>query len=149
MLASETNASDTMTERQLLIIKSSWSSVMQQPQEAGELFYQKLFEINPSLQALFKNDQELQTRKFISMMTVFVSKLQHTEELANVLDALAKRHVGYGAKVSHYPMVGKALLAVLAQQLDQRWNLETQQAWELMYQTVADSMIVASEAQSA
>ncbi len=133
-----------MTERQLLIIKSSWSAVMQQPQEAGESFYQKLFEIDPSLQALFKNDPELQTRKFISMMTVFVSKLQYTEELADVLDALAKRHVGYGVQVSHYQIVGKALMAMLALQLEALWNQETQQAWELMYQTVADSMISAA-----
>lgn len=134
-----------MTDRQLLIIKSTWSSLMTHPQEVGEVFYHLLFEMDPLLRPLFKNDVDLQTRKFISMMTVFVSKLQHEAELMETLQALADRHVGYGAKATDYATVGQALLVTLEKGLGDHWNLETQQAWEQMYQAVADTMIAAAQ----
>ena len=120
---------------------------MQQSQEVGELFYQKLFELRPALQALFRNDMDVQIRKFTRMMTWLIRNAQHPGTLTNELEALAARHKHYGAKSEDYPVVGAALLWALQQQLDTQWDSETHQAWTALYATILQVMIpVASNA---
>ncbi len=136
-----------MTDRQILIVKTSWSALAQQSQEVGELFYQKLFELEPAYRALFRNDMELQTQKFTHMMTWLIRNSQHPDQLSTELAALALRHKHYGAQADDYAVVGAALLGALQQQLGSQWDGETQQAWTAMYATILQVVIpVASNA---
>lgn len=132
-----------MTDRQIVIIKNSWSAVMVQSQEAGELFYQKLFEEAPSLHTLFRNDIELQARKFTSMMTLLIRSIQYSDKVAYELEELAKRHIRYGARPEHYVIVGDSLLWMMKQRLEDRWDIETEQAWKDMYQLITRTMMSA------
>ena len=55
--------------------------------------------------------------------------------------ALAKRHVAYGAKPEHYPVVGSALLWMLERGLGDAWTKEVADAWTAAYGTLSGSMI--------
>ena len=55
--------------------------------------------------------------------------------------ALAKRHVGYGAKPEHYPVVGGALLWTLEKGLGEAWTPEVADAWTAAYGTLSGYMI--------
>ena len=55
--------------------------------------------------------------------------------------ALAKRHVNYGAKPEHYPVVGAALLWTLEKGLGEAWTPEVAEAWTAAYGTLSGYMI--------
>jgi nitric oxide dioxygenase len=130
-----------MTDRQILIIKASWSAAMVRSQETGDLFYQKLFELAPALLPLFCNDRELQVRKFTSIMTVLIRSIQYTDQLVTELEELALRHTQYGAKPEDYPVTGTALLWALQQQLGDQWDAETEEAWTELHLIMLRVMI--------
>jgi nitric oxide dioxygenase len=55
--------------------------------------------------------------------------------------ALAKRHVAYGAKPDHYPVVGAALLWTLEKGLRSEWTPDVAGAWTAAYGTLSGFMI--------
>jgi hemoglobin-like flavoprotein len=133
-----------VTDRKILIIKTTWSYAISQPELVGEMFYEALFEIDPGLQAMFPRDMEQQVRKLTDMITYMVSRLQTMSEIQKDIDAMAVRHAGYGVKDAHYETVGRALLQVLEQRLEDQWDQEAAEAWNQLYNTWATSMIKAS-----
>jgi hemoglobin-like flavoprotein len=132
-----------MTERQILLVKNSWSYVVINAQEAGELFYSRLFEEAPALRSMFKHDQKEQARKLMNMVTLIVTKLQKLDDIMNEVKLLAQRHGKYGAQAAHYKVVGECLLWTLEQGLGDKWNPELQEAWTNVYVTLSSAMIKA------
>ncbi|TLV02206.1 globin domain-containing protein [Dyadobacter luticola] len=133
-----------MTSRKILIIKTTWSYAIGLPEMTGELFYERLFELDPSLQAMFPPDMEQQNRKLIDMITYMVSHLQAMENVQRDIDAMAARHAGYGVRPEHYKTVGDALKWVLEQRLGDQWDEETREAWTELYDIWSTSMIRAA-----
>ena len=54
---------------------------------------------------------------------------------------MATRHVSYGAKAEHYPVVGGALLWTLEKGLGDAWTPEVAEAWTAAYGTLSGYMI--------
>jgi len=130
-----------MTDLQLLEVKNSWSYLIFQPKELSQLFYNKLFELEPSLRILFKGDIEEQGHKLIDILTRIIARLQKMEDVEEELRALGQRHVSYGTKPEHYKTVEQALLWSIEHTLGSRWSEETSQAWKDAYRIIADIMM--------
>ncbi len=114
---------------------------MRDAEEAGTLFYRKLFQLDPSLRLLFKHDIDAQAGKLTDMVTYIIARLQHMDDIERVITALATRHVQYGTKPEHYQTVGQALLWTLETMLEDRWDDDTRTAWTEVYRLVATTMI--------
>jgi nitric oxide dioxygenase len=82
-----------------------------------------------------------QRRKLMMMLAAVVNGLGNLESILPAASALAKRHVGYGAKAEHYPVVGSALLWTLEQGLGEGWTSELAEAWGTAYATLSGYMI--------
>jgi hemoglobin-like flavoprotein len=132
-----------MTPRQVQLVKESWGYVIVKSQEAGQLFYSRLFETAPPLRHLFKGDIKEQSRKLMSMVTLVVSKLEKLDTVINEVKALGARHNKYGTKREHYTTVGDCLIWTLSQGLSDRWNKETEEAWVRAYSVLSEAMIQA------
>jgi methyl-accepting chemotaxis protein len=128
-----------MTSRQILLIKSSWSFAAAQAQESGEVFYQRLFELDPTLKKLFPDNVDLQANKLIKMLTYIITHLQSLHELSEEISQLARRHTHYGAKPEHLKTVGQALIDSLAQVNGKRWDKETAEAWQQVYFSISSA----------
>src|SRR3712207_225737 len=102
-----------ITPRQKLLVQQTFADVAPIADVAARLFYARLFELDPSLEALFGGDMEEQGRKLMQMLTVAVRGLDHLDELVPAVRALGRRHVGYGVRDEHYATVGAALLWTL------------------------------------
>ena len=72
------------------------------------------------MQPLFPGDMTKQRRKLMASLAIVVHGLSDLPSILPTASALAKRHVGYGAKPEHYPLVGEALLWTLARALGPR-----------------------------
>jgi nitric oxide dioxygenase len=130
-----------MNDLKILAVKTSWSYVMRDAEEAGTLFYRRLFQLDPSLRLLFKHDIDAQAGKLTDMVTYIIARLQHMDDIERVITALATRHVQYGTKPQHYGTVGEALLWTLETVLGDRWDDDTRIAWTEVYGLVANTMI--------
>lgn len=122
-------------------LRKTFSLVERQSHVAALVFYQRLFELDPSVRPLFKNDIEVQAAKLMDMLAAALSLLEKTEVLDEALEGLGARHVGYGVKAEHYPTVGAALLEMLAVVLGKEFDAPTKQAWTELYQTIAERML--------
>ena len=58
---------------------------------------------------------------------------------------LGARHVAYGARPEHYPVVGEVLIASMRAIAGPAWTLEYEQAWAEAYGVVAATMIEGAE----
>ena len=130
-----------MTPEQVKMVQESFAKVAPISEQASELFYGRLFEIAPAVRALFPNDITEQRKKLMATLTIVVNGLTNLDAILPAASALAKRHVGYGAKPEHYPVVGQALLWTLEQGLGPAWTPELAAAWTATYGTLSSFMI--------
>lgn len=134
-----------MTPQQIELVKNSWLKVEPIQDQAAELFYGRLFELDPELRTLFKGDMKEQGRKLMAMIRTAVMHLDKLGEVVPAVQAMGVRHVGYGVKDQDYDTVGAALLWTLAQGLGADFTEATKQAWSEAYGILATTMIEAGK----
>lgn len=137
-----------MTPEEIKLVQSTWAQVVPIKEQAAELFYGKLFEMDPSLKPLFKGDMTMQGQKLMAMIGTAVGGLTQPETIIPAVQDLGRRHVGYGVKDAHYDTVGAALLWTLETGLGPAFTPETKQAWAKTYDLVATVMKDAAAAQT-
>ena len=130
-----------MTPSQIKLVQESFSRVAPISEQAAVLFYDRLFEVAPQVRALFPDEMSEQRKKLMATLAVVVNGLTNLEAVLPAASALAKRHVGYGAKPEHYPVVGGALLWTLEKGLGDAWTPELAEAWAAAYGTLSGFMI--------
>ena len=130
-----------MTPEQVNLVQQSFAKVAPISEQAAMLFYGRLFEVAPSVRAMFPGDMTEQRKKLMATLTVVVNGLTHLEAVLPAASALAKRHVSYGARPEHYPVVGGALLWTLEKELGDAWTPEVANAWIAAYGTLSGYMI--------
>lgn len=135
-----------MTPRQIASIRASWEAVQPIQDVAATLFYDRLFELDPTLRRLFRRTDMAQQKKVLMQtLTVVVKSLDRLEQLVPAVEALGRRHAGYGVRPSHYDTVGEALLWTLGQGLGDGFTPELREAWAGAYSVLATVMIDAGE----
>src|ERR1700688_4093074 len=130
-----------MTPKQIALVQDSFAKVAPISDQAAILFYDRLFEIAPQVQAMFPTDMTEQRRKLMATLAVVVGGLGNLESVLPAASALAKRHVSFGAKAEHYPVVGAALLWTLEKGLGDGWTPAVADAWGTAYGTLSGYMI--------
>lgn len=137
-----------LTQEQKQLVQDSWKLVLPISSKAAELFYGKLFELDPSIKPLFKTELRDQGAKLMKTLGVAVNSLNDLPALVPVLKGLGQRHVNYGVKPAHYPTVGKALLWTLEQGLGSRATPAVLEAWGAVFGVVSTVMIEAAGAEA-
>jgi hemoglobin-like flavoprotein len=130
-----------MTPDQVTLVQQSFAKVAPISEAAAVIFYDRLFEVAPSVKPMFPADMKEQRKKLMATLAVVVGGLGNLDSVLPAASALAKRHVGYGAKAEHYPVVGGALLWTLEKGLGDGWTLEVAAAWTAAYGTLSGYMI--------
>src|SRR5947208_6282607 len=130
-----------MTPEQVNLVQQSFAKVAPISEQAAVLFYDRLFEVAPSVQAMFPADMTEQRKKLMGTLAVVVNGLGNLGSVLPAASALAKRHVSYGAKPEHYPVVGGVLLWTLEKGLGEAWTSEVADAWTAAYGTLSGYMI--------
>lgn len=129
-----------MTPEQVDLVQRSWRSVLPVGDTAAELFYGKLFSLDPSIQKLFRDDMREQGRNLTAMISVAVGSLSRPERIMLAVQQLGRRHAAYGVEPRHYELVGVALLWMLEQVLGEAFTPELRQAWSDVYTLLANTM---------
>lgn len=138
-----------MTPKQTQLVQGTWVKVLPIADTAAELFYAKLFALDPTLKPLFKGDMKLQGRKLMTMISTAVTGLGHLDHIVPAMQALGRRHSGYGVESAHYGTVATALIWTLEQGLGEAFTPEVKEAWVAAYALLAKTMQDAAAMQAA
>ncbi len=134
-----------MNPTQIKLVQDSFAGVAPISDQAAVMFYDRLFEVAPAVKAMFPTDLTEQRKQLMATLAVVVNGLSNLESILPAASALAKRHVGYGAKPEHYPVVGSALLWTLEKGLGSAWTPEVASAWTAAYGTLSGFMIAEAD----
>jgi len=129
-----------MTPREIELVQQSFEKVRPIAPAAAELFYQKLFDLDPSLKPLFKGNLRDQGKKLMTMISAAVRGLTNAPALLPVLTDLGRRHTAYGVMKHHYVTVGSALIWTLEQGMGRDFTPEVRDAWCAAYELMAGVM---------
>jgi hemoglobin-like flavoprotein len=135
-----------MTPDQVTLVQNSFALVEPIAPQAAAMFYDNLFTTDPSLRKLFRGDMAEQGGRLMSMIGSAVKMLGQQDKLIPVLQAMGRRHVGYGVQDAHYAPVGAALLLTLKQGLGDAFTPEVHEAWVTLYGVISQTMQDAAKA---
>lgn len=133
-----------MTPEQIALVEQSFAKILPIKDRAVGLMYERLFELDPSLRALFKGDMARQRSMLAIAIAMIVHGLKNPDVVIPALQEMGRRHAGYGVEPEHYAMVGKALLWALEQGLGESFTPATRAAWVEAYGLIASTMIEAA-----
>ncbi len=134
-----------MPPEQIGQLRSTWSLMAASTDDVAERFYTRLFELDPSLRPLFAgSNMAEQGAKLLQTITVVVRGVEDLPRLLPAVEALGRRHVGYGVLESHYATVGSALLWTFEQVLGDAFPPAAREAWTTAISMLATVMINAS-----
>jgi len=133
-----------MTPKQINLVQTSWQKVLPIAPQAAEIFYDTLFEMDPSLKSLFPSDMAEQGKKLMAMLDTAVKLLDQPDKLIPAVQKLGVKHVGYDVKAEHYDTVGAALIKTLSAGLGKDFTAPVKKAWTTVYKTLATTMIDAA-----
>ncbi len=122
-------------------IRSSYARIAGMQAKAGLMFYDRLFEKDPSLKAMFHRAPiETQAAKLMQVIGFVVERLDRVPETKGELVSLGRKHVDYGVTVDHYALVGAALVWTMKQCLGNDFDADTEAAWIELYTYLSGEM---------
>lgn len=131
-----------MTPTDISLVRADFSAIGADADGFAARFYDRLFELDPTLRPFFSADLAPQRRKLVQALAVVVAGLDRLDEIVATVTALGRRHGDYGVTADHYAIVGEALLATLEERVVGFDEIH-RAAWGRAYTLLADVMIVA------
>ncbi len=128
------------TEATELIEQSHAAAAALMPQVVAK-FYELLFERHPTVRAIFPKDMNRQREHLTVAIAMVARNASRLDLLSEPLKQLGARHVAYGARPEHYPIVRDLLIESLAGALGTAWTSSHQRAWFAALTNVAGVML--------
>jgi len=125
---------------QITLVQDTFDKIRPISEKAAKLFYNRLFELDPSLKSLFKGDMKTQGKMLMQMLDYAVTGLDRLDTIVLAIQNLGIRHAGYGVKDEYYETVGEALLWTLEQGLGKDFTPDVKDAWAEAYKLLSDIM---------
>jgi hemoglobin-like flavoprotein len=124
----------------IALVQNSFKKVVPIAGVAADIFYDRVFELAPSVRPMFPDDLRDQKKKLMQMLGTAVTNLHQVDRIAAAIQDMGRRHVGYGVEPAHYDIIGQALLDTLAKGLGDDFTPEVRQAWAETYDLIATTM---------
>jgi hemoglobin-like flavoprotein len=127
---------------QIELLESSFQAIAPCGEAFVTAFYERLFTRFPQTRAFFAStDMKEQRKKLLGALALVIQNLRKPEVLTSALKGLGQRHVTYGVRPEHYPIVGAVLLETFSDVLGERWTRAYHDAWAQAYEAVCAIML--------
>jgi hemoglobin-like flavoprotein len=131
-------------------LETSFDLVALRGDELMDVFYARLFAAAPAVKPLFAGtDLRKQKIMLLRVLGLLRRSLRDLDPIVPILHDLGARHVAYGARAEHYPVVGAVLIASMAEVAGEAWRPEYERAWAAAYDIVASAMLEGASRQLA
>ena len=122
-------------------LETSFDLLAPRGDELMDEFYARLFAAAPAVRPLFPTDMKKQKTMLLAALVLLRKSLRDLDAIVPTLREMGARHVAYGAKPEHYPLVGATLIASMAALAGDAWKQEYETAWAAAFDIVAGAMI--------
>jgi methyl-accepting chemotaxis protein len=123
-------------------LETSFDLVAPRADTLMDVFYARLFAAAPAVKPLFAGtDLARQKSMLLSTLVLLRKSLRNLDGIVPALRSLGARHVAYGARPEHYPVVGQVLIAAMAEVAGDAWRPDYERAWAAAFDVVAGAMI--------
>ena len=129
----------------LQALEMSFDLIAPRGDELMDEFYARLFAAAPAVRPLFPDDMQRQKTMLLGALVLLRKSLRDLEPIVPKLRELGARHVAYGARPEHYPVVGATLIGSMAAIAGDYWTTEYEQAWSSAFEIVAAVMLEGAE----
>jgi hemoglobin-like flavoprotein len=127
---------------QIELLESSFQAIASCGEAFVTAFYERLFTRFPQTRAFFAaTDMLEQRKKLLGALALVIQNIRKPEVLTSALTGLGQRHVNYGVRPEHYPIVGAVLLETFADFLGERWTPAYHDAWAEAYEAICAIML--------
>jgi len=129
------------------VLETSFDLVAARGDDLMDVFYARLFVAAPAVRPLFATtDPRRQKAMLLAALVLLRRSLRDLEAVVPKLRDLGARHVAYGARPEHYPVVGQVLIASMAEIAGPAWSDAYENEWTAAVAIVAATMIEGAEA---
>jgi nitric oxide dioxygenase len=133
-----------MTREDIKLVRQSFRHLDPVKNLAAEVFYARLFEIDPTTAPLFAAvDMKSQGTKMMAALGLVVDALDQLPSITPEITDLARRHRDYGVSEAQYASVGSALRWTLEQAYGAAFTPEVTAAWGRAFAALSKTMITA------
>ncbi|MBU6414261.1 MAG: hypothetical protein KGS45_12410 [Planctomycetes bacterium] len=122
-------------------LRASFNAFSADGSRLASIFYAKLFERYPGVRTLFPADIRAQEVKLMDSLKAVVEHAEADPKLIEALKALGVRHVKYGAKPEHYPIVCDLLIESMADAAGPAWSVRLAAEWRRALEIVSRIML--------
>jgi hemoglobin-like flavoprotein len=129
-----------MTPQQIQLVRSSFQKLAAIPERAGEIFYQRLFELDPNARQLFWGNLQHQGTVLFLMLDMIVKSLDIQDKIVPIIFDLGKRHAMYGVRDRDYQPFEQALIDTLSSIIGDDLTPDVRNAWHAAFAFLTDIM---------
>jgi hemoglobin-like flavoprotein len=130
---------DHMTPDQISAVEATMGAVDVDALAAD--FYRRAFDTDPELTAMFTTEPAIQQRRFALELRTIIGSIRELATFRATAAELGARHHDYGVRAAHYRTMGEVLLASLRAAGVPAWSADTEEAWALAYNLIAEAMM--------
>jgi hemoglobin-like flavoprotein len=103
--------------------------------ELCDIFYKKLFDLDPKIKLILSDNDIVLRRKFFNMFSTFKS-VKYIDKISEIILQMGARHKSYGINEKHIELMKKPLFDSLHEVLgDEKFNYY-KAGWEIGYQEI-------------
>ena len=129
-----------MTLDDITLVQESWRKVEPMKEIAAELFYARLFELDPALRLTFGDDMRQRHKRFTQILDATVRALGRFDVLLPAVRELGIRHPLAGEVDEHHANIASALLWTLEKGLRKDFTPQVKSAWIKTYGVLSQTM---------
>src|SRR5689334_6622936 len=122
-----------MTSDDIRLVQESWHKLEPVKEIAAELFYARLFELDPPLRNVCDPERKDRHRRFTQVVNATVRGLAKVDMLLPAVREFGIRHPLPGEAEQHHANVATALLWMLDKSLRREFTPEVKGAWIKAY----------------
>jgi hypothetical protein len=124
-----------MNEKQILLVKLSWSNAYRRPEIIEEVFLKKLKDVAPSLRRMMRYAPL--SKNFVSNLNFIVLNIQEAHTLKSELNNIIKEYCACGFDRVAFNSMIIAFLLTMKKILGNNWTMEIQNAWVMTIATMS------------
>jgi hemoglobin-like flavoprotein len=131
-----------LTVEQKRLIRESFFRIEPALDLVAQLYFIKLFRLDPTLRRRFAGPADMQARKFMAAIRLTMISLGQPDGLKATLKLLGVRHRDLGIRARHYRTMSRALIWTLEQSLEKRFDHDTKDAWTTLCGNIAYALTI-------
>lgn len=131
------------------LVTTSFARIFAAKGRVAQIVYDELFRRHPAIRPLFPDDLGKQQEKLNATLATMVRQISDPAEFHELIDAMGRRHVAYGARPEHLPILGSVLIHALGDAAPGGLSAPETAAWEKIYGKICDIMAPAMEEEMA